>query len=80
MKSKIETINCDTCGAVIVPPCTPIRYPVIFVTEQTEGRPVKPYISYQDLDLCNECRNIVLRIEANGAQGMNQYKLIGGIK
>lgn len=49
---------------------------VIFTTEQTEGQPVKPYLSAQKIDTCNHCEEIILSgkmVFAYGAQGHNTF-------
>lgn len=73
MKKIVEQFFCDLCGNQT--DVTQIKYPVIFYTEQTEGRSCEPYISYETLDLCTDCQNRVLKIKAVGAQGYNEYKV-----
>lgn len=49
---------------------------VIFTTEQTEGRSIKPYISTEKLDWCKKCEENILKgnmVFAQGAQGYNIY-------
>lgn len=74
MKKVITIIECDLCGKENVL-LQGISYPVYFLTEQTEGRPVKPYISQEKLDLCETCANKVLKIKGVGAQGYNEYTI-----
>lgn len=71
MKKTIEICHCDLCKkeADIIA----IKYPVEFLTEQTEGRNCKPYISYQDIDVCEECKSKILVVQGWGAQGFNNY-------
>ena len=79
---------CDICGEEYTekdysegrnaknPNCKIRRYssfPVIFITNQTDGSTCKPYIDYQDLDLCNKCALDALNIYAQGAQGYNKF-------
>lgn len=48
----------------------------IFTTEQTEGRPVKPYLSKQQIEICDSCYSHVLKgnyLYGNGAMGYNNY-------
>lgn len=72
MKKMIEVCTCDVCGAQ--PHLTQrVNFPVLFHTEQTEGRPVVPYISQQQLDLCDACVGKFLLIHGDGAQGHNSY-------
>ena len=52
---------------------------VVFHTDQTEGRSVKPYLSLEKLDLCNEHYDLVscgAGIHGQGAQGFNTYWFI----
>lgn len=72
-----KTIICDCCK--LEKPTQKIKYPVLFLTEQTEGRSVKPYISYQDLDMCKECIQTTITISGTGAMGYNEYKSISNI-
>lgn len=52
---------------------------VIFTTEQTEGRGVKPYLQTVVIDICEECLEKLVKnqkyIIASGAQGYNTYIL-----
>jgi hypothetical protein len=52
------------------------KYQVIFHTDQTEGRSVKPYLSIETIDMCFECYDKVIKgnpIHGHGAQGNNVY-------
>ena len=69
-----KTIICDCCKLEKI--TQKVKYPVLFLTEQTEGRSVKPYISYHDLDLCKECLQNNIGIRGVGAQGYNEYQPI----
>lgn len=73
MKIKTEVIICDICKSESN--VKNINYPVVFYTEQTEGRPVSPYISQEKLDICDECLEKVAKITATGAMGYNEYKI-----
>lgn len=73
MKKIVEQFFCDICGKQSE--VTKIKYPVVFYTEQTEGRSCKPYIDYQEIDMCAECQDKVLRLKGFGAQGYNDYKI-----
>lgn len=77
MKKTIEKYYCDICGAECED-VKQINYPVIFHTDQTEGRCCKPYISYTRIDVCDKCCEKILKLSAVGAQGYNKYTLIGG--
>ena len=66
-KSKVHHIEMENSR---------LRRQVIFETETTEGRACKPYITSEDLDLCEECIETVLTGEAifaSGAMGYNKY-------
>ncbi len=77
MKRTIEKFYCDICG-IECEDVKHINYPVIFHTDQTEGRTCNPYISNQNIDVCNKCCEQILKLSAVGAQGYNKYTLIGG--
>ena len=52
---------------------------VIFTTEQTEGRSVKPHLTNLRMDICEDCLATIIlhnRIPTgSGAQGHNTYTL-----
>lgn len=73
MKLTKEIAVCDICKSESN--IISVNYPVFFYTEQTEGRPVKPYISQQKLDLCDKCLRKVTKITATGAMGYNEYNI-----
>jgi len=82
MKDTKITYTCDVCKEVINDYCTTTRryLDVIFITEQTEGRCVKPYIDKIALDVCEKCMEHLLTgnyIYAHGAQGHNEYYFKG---
>lgn len=72
---KTEIITCDVCKSsekVIENK----SMQVIFHTDQTEGRSVKPYLSIEQFDVCEKCIDTVLKgnyIHGDGAQGYNNY-------
>ena len=74
MRSTVTTekVTCDICGREV--PCLRVDYPVVFTSEQTEGRPCKPYVQQTSLDLCPDCAAMSLRVNAYGAQGFNTYQ------
>lgn len=72
-----KSIICDCCK--LEKPTQKVKYPVLFLTEQTEGRSVTPYISYQDLDLCHDCIRTNITISGTGAMGYNEYKSISNV-
>lgn len=65
---------CDVCKNE-VKSVTEVDYPVIFHTEQTEGKSCSPYISKQRLDLCDKCAEKVLMLHGWGAMGINRYSV-----
>lgn len=75
MKKTIEKFYCDICGAECEN-VIQINYPVVFLTEQTEGRNCKPYVSYKNIDVCDTCCKQILKVSAVGAQGFNEYKIV----
>jgi hypothetical protein len=75
MKKTIEICTCDICKKE-QPQILTINYPVLFTTEQTEGRGVTPYISQEKLDVCQECITKLVRLQGHGAMGNNTYILI----
>lgn len=79
MKKTIEKYYCDICGKEIE--CANLKkitYPVIFHTEQTEGRYCEPYISHQKIEICGECLEQICKLSAVGAQGYNKYEIRKG--
>ena len=72
MKKVDIKIYCDVCGKESLN-TKKINYPVIFYTEQIEGRSCNPYISQEILDICESCRDKVLRLKGYGAQGLNEF-------
>lgn len=53
-----------------------LKMPVLFLTEQTEGRSVDPYLSEETVDVCLECIPKVIKVHGAGAMGYNEYGLI----
>lgn len=72
MAKKILTVcTCDLCckeGKT-----KEVALPVRFLTEQTEGRAVKPYIEFSKIDLCSDCLEKITVVNAHGIQGNNEY-------
>ena len=71
MKKTIEQYFCDVCGKQAE--VQKVNYPVIFHTEQDEGRPVKPYISQKMIDMGQDCLHKTLVLHGDGAKGNNHY-------
>lgn len=68
-----DTYTCDICGAEFDEKRR-VNVPVLWLTEQNEGRPVKPYFATEELDLCETCADKVHVVEATGACGVNDYR------
>ena len=76
MKKIIEKRFCDVCKKEINqdnPGILSVNVPVIFYTEQTEGRETTPYLVYEEMDLCLAHYERVFPLRARGAQGINEY-------
>ena len=74
MKTTIVKCFCDVCKTE-TEKLTEVVYPVIFHTEQTEGRACSPYISKEKIELCDKCAEKVLMLHGFGAQGINSYSI-----
>ena len=70
----IKIFTCDICK--IKKEVRTITIPVRWITEQNEGRDIRPYITTETKDICNECLDKVTRINVRGAQGHNTYTII----
>jgi hypothetical protein len=72
--ATITTHICDICHQPAK--FLKARVPVVFVTEQTEGRPCKPNLVFETVDICEGCLQRVVDsypLTAHGAQGHNTY-------
>ena len=69
-----DTFKCDVCGREIERAHS-ITLPVRWTTEQDEGRPCTPYVKEETIDLCDECFERAVVIEAAGCMGRNSYRL-----
>lgn len=72
MKKVTETYICDICKREDST-VTKINYPVVFHTEQTEGKAVNSYISQEEIDVCDDCLCKICKLDGYGAQGHNDY-------
>lgn len=75
---KVSETYCDIKDCPNVSYKDDLRLPVVFTTEQTEGKSSAPYIDMCELDLCKEHYNDFLftsPLTAIGAQGHNEYRL-----
>lgn len=77
MKIEIVKYKCDCCGKEVKKEniFIGINYPLIFTTNQTDGVACKPYIQNKNVDLCDDCANKVLKLEASGAMGYDTLKI-----
>ncbi len=75
MRETREIVTCDLCK-FINDKCKKIKYPVVFTTEQNEGRRCDPYISYDEIDVCPSCERKILMVRATGAMGHNDYRVV----
>jgi len=79
--AKLVGYICDICAASGREGMfTEINIPLVFYTEQTEGKGVAPYISNKKMEICQQCEHKLidtLPIIAYGAQGYNEYKWRG---
>lgn len=53
-----------------------VNYPIVFTTNQIDGKECKAYIEQKQIDICRHCAANVLKISASGCQGYNEYKII----
>ncbi len=73
---RTESFHCDIKGCEEKADLKGQELQVIFTTEQTEGRSVRPYLQMEKLDICAGCINKILTgitLWAHGAQGHNTY-------
>lgn len=76
--NTVVTITCDVCKDEMssIHKDEKTRLSVVFTTEQTEGRPTRPYLTSQDIDICNKCMQNILEgkmLFGQGAMGYNTY-------
>lgn len=73
--SKVEFLVCDICKGEDEVKGDNIM--VVFTTETTEGRSTDPYLALEHIDICNNCRQYMIKnrtlLTATGAQGYNNY-------
>lgn len=73
--ATITTHICDICKGTAKN--LKHKIPVVFTTEQTEGRPCKPHLMIEIIDICDGCLQKVVDsypLTAYGAQGSNTYE------
>jgi len=77
------TISCDIAGCTvdnIQAQLKLLNIEIIFITDQTEGRSTKPYLSNETMDICSACMDKRLSGESiwgHGAQGSNTFYFKG---
>ena len=75
MRKTVEVVKCDICNHKNKE-IKEVKLDVIFTTEQTEGRGVEPYLQRKTLDICDPCKEHILKgnyIFGSGAMGFNTY-------
>lgn len=68
--------SCDVCGRESANTAKK-SIPVVFLTEQTEGRSTTPYLTTTTVDICPGCEQRLVRsfpLTASGAQGHNTFE------
>lgn len=78
MKKTVEMFFCDVCGRQTE--VHNVNYPVIFHTEEMEGRTVDPHIIHQKIDMCRECLSKTLMLDGYGSNGLNRYSFRQPVK
>lgn len=74
MKETKITYKCDVC--IKIADYKSLTIQVIFLTDQTEGKPTEPNLHLEKLDLCEICIGKIMKghyLFAQGAQGYNTY-------
>lgn len=78
MRQIVEKFFCDLCKRECAEKALQsFSYPVIFYTDQTEGKLCEPYVSHTKLEVCQKCCGKILKVSATGAQGYNEYTIVG---
>ena len=77
---EIKVHLCDICGSPekVYQRTIAVR----FLTEETEGRAVKPHLKNHKVEMCDACLEryvSALPLEGSGAQGCNRYRFKGGL-
>lgn len=74
--ATITTIQCDVCKATDEVACRN-NIPVVFITDQTDGCRISPYMLVMPVDLCPDCESHMVQnreiLTASGAQGHNKF-------
>lgn len=76
MKKKITLYICDVCKQEVKEKdLSSLTLPVKFSTDQTEGRPCKPYISLEKMDICKDCLDKAVTIHGTGLGDHMAYEI-----
>ena len=70
----VTKVMCDLCKST--KDVKKEKIPIAFTTEQTEGRSITPYLTFEQMDICTDClQRIVLDLPltGHGAMGNNEY-------
>lgn len=73
-KRTVEVCTCDICKKETE--VKTFTIPVRWLTEQNEGRSIKPFITPETVDICIECLEKITKVNATGAQGFNNYEIV----
>ena len=72
-KRTVEICTCDICKQE--KDVRTLTIPVRWLTEQNEGRIIKPYITTETKDICDDCLDKITKVNATGAQGYNEDRI-----
>lgn len=76
---QINRVECDICGKEVKNGGRKNQsMSVVFLTEQTQGTPVQPYLSSVVMDICETCYDKFIKnfpLTATGAMGYNTYTM-----
>ena len=79
MKKEYHICDIDGCENKVDEKGTSINMTMVFTTEQTEGRSIKPHLTNNNIDVCESCREKIISerklIIGSGAQGHNTYTI-----
>lgn len=70
-----DTFRCDICGTEVDQYAVfHAELPVMFTTNQNDGKPHDPYVDVAHVDLCPDCLDRCVTVEASGMMGVNKYR------
>lgn len=73
-RKTVEICTCDICEKETE--VQVLTIPIRWTTEQNEGRCIKPYITTETKDICNDCLVKICVVDVSGAQGHNHYEIV----